>query len=544
MTSMRARLGGTAPAWLLAMLGAVPLLVAGARALPDRWYPIGDNAFFALRASDVLTEHNPLLGTWTSASLTVDRRINNPGPLLFDWLAAPVRLDVAAGTVIGVVALHVVVLTIAVWWAHRTAGPLGATATAAAFAALEWAMGSEILVEPWQPHSLLPAFLAFLVLTWAVVAGHVGALPWAAAVASLVLQTHLSYGVLVPGLALLALGALAIRARQPDGPALRRPVGLAVGIVAVTWAQPLYEQFFGSGNLMAVITEGGGGDEVAGATFAARVLGSVGAVPGGWGPDGFSRLEVDLLAERAPGEAPVLEGLSSGGTVMAWGVLAAVVIVAAALVVWQRRDRVWGSALAVAAAATVLAYVTVAILPVSPLLGVAAHQVRPVWPVVLFSTAAVLASVLGSTSRGAAVLAVAAAVLVALGLPAHSPATGPSADAWAIPVVRDLVTQLDPIEDAELVLVDLSVIRFAEPFSTPVMLELERRGVEFVVDDDIAVGQLGVGREHRPGDRVDTLLRIVDGQAAASPEPGWERIAYVEGETHRETAAVLVRPAR
>jgi hypothetical protein len=305
----------------------------------------------------------------------------------------------------------------------------------------------------------------------------------------------------------------------------------------------LYDQLFGSGNLVAVLTNGGGGDELAGPRFAGRVLGSVGAVPGGWAPGGFSRLEVDLLAERAPGEAPVLEGLSSGGTVMAWGVLAAVVVVAAALVTWQRRDRVWGSALVVAAASTVLAFVTVAILPVSPVLGVAAHQIRPVWPVVLFATAVVVAGLLQVVPRSAAVLAAVTVVLVALALPAHNPATGPSADAWAIPITQELVGQLDPVEDAGLVLVDLSVIRFAEPFSTPVMLELERRGVDFVVDDDIAVGQLGVGREHRRGDPVDVLLRIVDGQAAASPEPGWERIAYVPGDTPRETAAVLVRPA-
>jgi hypothetical protein len=418
-----------------------------------------------------------------------------------------------------------------------------AAAVGSAFAALEWAMGSEILVEPWQPHSLLPAFLAYLVLIWAVVHGEVRALPWAALVASLVLQTHLSYGILVPGLALLALGAVAWRARRDEGPALRKPLGLAAGIVLVTWAQPLYDQLFGSGNLVAVVTNGGGGDELAGATFAGRVLGSVGAVPGGWAPGGFSRLQVDLLAERAPGEAPVLEGLSSGSTIMAWGVLAAVVVVAAALVTWQRRDGLWGSALVVAATAAVLAFVTVAILPVSPVLGVAAHQIRPVWPVVLFATAVVVAVLVQATGRGAPVMLAACAVLVVLALPAHNPETGPSADAWAVPIARDLTRQLDPIEDAGLVLVDLSVIRFAEPFSTPVMLELERRGVSFVVDDEIAIGQLGVGRRHRRGDAVDTLLRIVDGHAAANPAAGWERVAYVPGDTDRETAAVLIRQA-
>lgn len=542
MTDVADRGGDARLAWLIAASATVPFVGAAVRAIRGDWHPIGDNAFFALRASDVLSEHNPLLGTWTSASLTVDRRLNNPGPLLFDWLAPWVRLDVAWGTVLGIVVLHVLVVVLAVWWAHRTGGLLAAASVAAGFASLAWAMGSEILVEPWQPHSLLPAFLAYLVLVWAVVAGHVGALPWAALVASLVLQTHLSYAILVPGLALMAVGAIVLRARRAEGPALRRPLVLAVAIVVVTWVQPLWDQLLGSGNLVAVLTNGGGGEELAGPAFAGRVLGSVGAVPGGWGPDGFARLQVDLLADRAPGEAPVLEGLAAGGTALGWGVLTSIVVIGVALMTWQRRDRIWASALAVAAAAVVLGFVTVAILPVSPLLGVAAHQIRPVWPVVLFGTAVVLGALLRAVPRGVPLMVGATVVLAALGLVARNPATGPSADSWAIPIVRDLVSQLDPLEQADLILVDLSVIRFAEPFSTPVMLELERRGIDFVVDDDIAVGQLGVGRAQRRDDPVDLVVRIVDGAGAASPEAGWERVAYVPGDTPRETAAVLARP--
>lgn len=529
----------------LAAMAAAPLLGAAARGVLGGWYPIGDNAFFALRALDVGTEHNPLLGTWTSASLTVDRRLNNPGPLLFDWLALPTRLDVAWGTVLGVVLLHLVVVVVAITWAHRTAGPAGAAAVAAGFLALQWAMGSEILVEPWQPHSLLPAALAYLVLIWAIVAGHPGALPWAAAVASLVLQTHLSYGIIVPGLAILAVGSLLVRARSGAQPLpLRRPLLLSAAVVAVSWAQPLYDQLFGSGNLVAVVVDGGGGDELAGPGFAARVLASVGAVPGGWGPDGFSRLTVDLLAERAPGEPPALEGLASTGAAIGWGAAAVAALVAACAVAWRRRDSIWAGAVLVAAVALVLAFVTVAVLPVSPVLGVAAHQVRPVWPVVLFTLTAILGALLTRWRWAVGALAAAAAVLAVLALPARNPATGPSADAWAIPYVRDLVSQLDAVEGVDLVLVDLSVIRFAEPYSTPVMLELERRGVEFVTDDEIAIGQLGERRAATSSRPADLELRVVDGQAAAEPEPGWQRIAYVAGPSARETAAVLVRPAR
>jgi hypothetical protein len=226
--------------------------------------------------------------------------------------------------------------------------------------------------------------------------------------------------------------------------------------------------------------------------------------------------------------------------------VALTLVVAAAWRCWTQRDRPLGSGVAVAVIALATGYVTVALLPVSQVLGVAAHQVRPVWPIVLFATAVVVATLLRTVPHGERALPVLVAVLVLLALPAHNPRTGPSTDEWAIPIVRDLVDQMDEVDDAGLVLVDLSVIRFAEPYSTPVLLELQRRGVEFVVDDQIAVGQLGPRREHEAGDPVDRELRIVDGVAALEPEPGWERIAFVAGleeAEQRELDALEARQA-
>lgn len=530
MSEPRARLG----AWLPAVAAIVPLLLAGGRAISGSWYPIGDNAFFALRARDVLTDHHPLLGTWTSASLTVGTRINNPGPLLFDLLAGPAKVDVAAGTVVAVVALHVASVVLGVHWARRVAGASGAWAMAGAFLGLQWAMGSEILVEPWQPHSLLLPFLTFLVLVWALVAGQAGALPWAAGVASLILQTHLSYALLVPVLAGLGAGVLVVAGIRSEGRAevwrrLHRPLLVTAVVLAVAWAQPVVDQVAGEGNLATVATNGAGGGEVAGPRFAARVLASVAAVPGGWGPGGFEGLHVDLAADRPVGQAPELEGLADSGTAVPWALGAGALFAAATWLAWRDRDRPWGSALGVAGVALAAAFASVVLLPVSDLLGIAAHQLRPVWPVVLFATAVVVTRLVRRLPRTQLVPPVLVGALLVLALPAHSPRTGPSADAWAIPIVRDLVAQMDELDGSGIVLVDLSVIRFAEPYSTPVMLELQRRGVEFVVDDDIAVGQLGPSRAREPGDSIVRELRIVDGNAALQPEPGWERIAFVAG---------------
>ena len=526
---------------LPAALAVTPLVVAAVRAIGGGWYPIGDNAFFTLRARDVLTSHHPLLGTWTSASLTVGTRINNPGPLLFDVLALPAKVDVAAGTVIGVVALHIASVLLAIHWARRVADATGAWAVAAAFLALEWAMGSEILVEPWQPHSLLLPFLCFLVLVWALVAGQAGALPWAAGMASLVVQTHLSYALLVPGLSVLGVVILVGSSWRTTGwtrtwSRLRRPWLVTLAVLAVAWLQPGIDQVAGEGNLATVVTHGAGGAKVAGPRFAARVVTSVGAVPGGWGPGGFEGLDVYLRPGPTGDQQHAYPGLASERTGLAWGILAVIGLGVAAELTRRRGDRAWGSALVVAGAALVLVFASVALLPVSTVLGVAAHQLRPVWPVVLFATAVTLASLdraLRSVERW---VPIAAVVLLVVALPAHNPRTGPSADAWAIPIVRNLVAQLGPLDHAGLINVDLSVIRFAEPYSTPVLLDLQERGVEFVVNP-VSAPQYGLSRAHHADDpRVRTDLRVVDGEGALTPAPGWTRLAFVAGLDVREQA--------
>jgi threonine/homoserine/homoserine lactone efflux protein len=71
----------------------------------------------------VLTEHHPLLGTWTSASLSGDVEINNPGALLYYLLAVPARIDPEAGLVVGVVVLHLATVALAGWFAWRRGRP-------------------------------------------------------------------------------------------------------------------------------------------------------------------------------------------------------------------------------------------------------------------------------------------------------------------------------------------------------------------------------------------------------------------------------------
>jgi hypothetical protein len=101
----------------------VPIVVATGRALARGWQPLGDNGFLLVRVRDVGTSHNPLLGSWTSASLVVGEELNNPGPLYFDVVAPAVRLlGPWVGLAVGVMLVNMAASTLAVVAARRISG--------------------------------------------------------------------------------------------------------------------------------------------------------------------------------------------------------------------------------------------------------------------------------------------------------------------------------------------------------------------------------------------------------------------------------------
>ncbi|MCI3949067.1 MAG: hypothetical protein K0R11_1001 [Acidimicrobiales bacterium] len=396
-----------------AALAVVPVVVAAVRALADGWFPVGDNALFVIRARDVFGGELPLLGTWSSASLTLGFDLNHPGPLLFDLLAVPVRLlPHGRGVAIGIVLLDIAMVTGTIAAAWRRGGPVLGSAAAVVAAALCWSMGSEVLLEPWNPHSMVLPFLFLLVLVWSLVDGDVVLLPVAVAVASLLVQTHLSYGLLVP--ALLALGlaglVLAMRRRRREDPlawpALRRRAvrsALLAGVVAVLCsAQPVAEQLFGTGrgNLSRLAESGTGTSGVVGWGTAVRLVGDVLGNPPWWLRPSFAttwRAEpernglpaegVDLLGFR-----PALAGL----------VLVVLALCACAVLATRRRDRTALAALVVAGAAVVLALGSAARVPLSELgddYTLAPHQYRWLWSIAAFATLAGAAAVLRALTR-------------------------------------------------------------------------------------------------------------------------------------------------
>ncbi|MCB0980992.1 MAG: hypothetical protein KDB17_10110, partial [Ilumatobacter sp.] len=268
--------------WVTAAWAAVvvPIVVAAVRAVANHWLPIGDNALFQIRARDVGTSHHPWLGTWSSASVDAGRDLNHPGPILFDLLALPVRVfGGRAGVALGTAAVNVVAVTLVAVMARRAGGRGGALAALAATAWMAYTMGSELLFDPWNPHVLILPCCAMLVAAWATAVGARGGLPVLLGVASFCLQVHLSYATLVVGLPLVALGVrLALGRRDGHGGAttLRRTVRPASWIVlAVLWAQPLWDQFFRDGNLLALASAGGGDGQRVGGSLGMRIAGAV-----------------------------------------------------------------------------------------------------------------------------------------------------------------------------------------------------------------------------------------------------------------------------
>jgi hypothetical protein len=529
---------------------AATILLAGIRGALDGWYPIGDNALLALRSRDVLTSHHPWLGTWTSASLSVGTPINNPGPLQFELLAPFAKIDPAAGMAIGVAVLNALAVVLAAVFAHRIGGPRFTALTMVAAGGLAWSMGSELLFDPWQPHSLLLPFLALLVLTVAVASGDLTGLPWAVGVGSLIVQTHLSYAVLVPGILFAGMVWAAVRSGRETPPierqALRRQWGRAIGIAflvgLLSWAQSLWEQVAREGNLLAVATNAGGGDSTVGLRSGTRIAGSVIGDPTGWLRPSFEdRFLPDPAGAAVVSHGAPLADVRALGTALLSLAVIAALLVGSAWLARRRGDRAGVAVAVVAGAAIALALGTTASLPVSEAFGIAPHQLRFLWPIAAVSAILPLAVLLPRHRAATAVTAAVAIALAVATVPAMNAEAGPSADVAARPVVAEVADQVEVWAAANrdrVLYFDGRSVPFAEPFSGPLLLELQRLGIAFEVDDDFSYQ---VGPRRRGPDQATGQIRIAIGTDVAVP-PGAERIAVADGPEPRYSVTIYVEP--
>jgi len=473
--------------------------------------------------------------------LAIGKDVNNPGPLLFGLLALPVRIGGPhAGLAVGVALLNIASILGIAAVARRQAGAPGVVAAMLAATGLGWAMGSELLFDPWQPHGLLYPFLCFLFVVWALASGDVVMLPWAVGLGSLIVQTHVVYALLVPALGLWAVAVAGThwwrqRRADPDGwPGQRRRglrlVAVAAVVAAGCWAQPLVEQLFGDepGNLGRLAASIGDTGDPVGWGDAPRFVARVVALPPWWGrPSMTEALPEELLV---PGRARPLPSLGAA--------LAGLAVVSGLLLgAWRAASR-RGAAPAAGAAATGLVVFAVtlvgaATMPVGVLDVVGAHQMRWLWPVAVFLTFALVMAVTARRERWrqgecvVPVLVAATVILGALNLPSMNSGAGLSEFADAIPTVRQLLPQLEVLRGEAGVLVDTTGQRLAEPYTTPVLAELQQLGVPWYTEDRGLQRYAGPSRAYHGQDVPRLFVR--EGDAARTVPDGARRVAFVDG---------------
>lgn len=538
------------PSWVIALLAILPVLVAVVRALVNHWTPLGDDGLIMLRADDVITSNHPLLGTWTSASLTAGVNFNNPGPLLFDAFAVFVKpFGVSVGGPLAVGALNGASILVAVRFARLARGRLGEWAMALGALALSWTLGSEMLVDPWQPHSLVFAFLAFVSACMAAAAGHRRALPWAVGIGSLLVQSHLSYVVVVGLLALVGAAMCWFNRQQPIGaqPSPRRSIGLALGVTILCWAQPVVEMFTGpgQGNLARLASNSSSSEVKIGPRLGVRLVSQVIALPDWWLRPSFQQ-----AIPPTPFTGPAANGVVIVASLPTVGVALlslAVVALATTGLLWllvQRGFTAHVAAGAISAASIAAAVATMLVMPIGAL-GLAPHQMRWLWPISICwwfwvgSTVVALirVPVVTGRRRGEWAALVAAAIGVALCIPAYTTDAGPFAQRQASATVRSMIDQLQHVTLPGPTLFDVTNLRFAEPYSGPLLATLLGEGQPLRLSDEGFIRQLGEGR--RASGTEGSRLVLREGAGALEAVGDEQRIVFVDGLTPAQSAELI-----
>jgi hypothetical protein len=512
--------------WVVLATCLMPIAVAAARAIGRGWVPVGDAATIGIRARDVLGGGElPLIGPSASSSWSSGIYQNHPGPLFYDVLAVPAALFAGpVGQIIGTVLIEAFAVLGIFVLARRRGGPSLALVALAMTAVLCWSMGSAVLVEPWPPNTLLLPVVCFLLLAWSVSDGDVACLPWLFGVGSFVLQTNMSYGVLVPVLVISALVGLVLRGRQDELRSARKIGWLTGAVLVVLWIQPLVEQVTGKGegNISRIVRGLGEGPMTLNWHSSLEAVAQVVALPPWWARPSFHQdFRFGLTGNPLPSVALALVSLSVVAGLLAWCLRQA----------RRSGDATSTAALATAAVLVMAAVITANQTPTSAQ-GTVAYQLRWLWPVALFVWLAVASFGLrqaatrgGRAAPVSVVLAVVTAVVTMLNLSWTN--QGTTAAEATMPVARDLVRTIDfdKVKGPVLVETDEGIW---DPYSEAVLFELQHHGVDFVIHDRIGYRMLGEDRRWN-GHNAAALVRVSTSDWAMLPRPGADVLARHPG---------------
>ncbi len=235
----------------LIVLVLVPLVATLLSLLGTHWHPSSDDALIVLRIREVGGRHTPLTGVHSRFGW------DHPGPALF-WLLAPFRWIAGNnGVLFGVACINGAAIVGALLVARRRAGLSFVIVLWVAILVLTRALGSTLLIDPWNPWIAVLPFLLYMLLAWSVADRDLVALPLLVAVGSFLVQTHVGYVPLVAGAGATAVALMFLR--RADEPRLARAdvrkwAGISAGVGVLVWLAPLIQQFTGSpGNLGEII---------------------------------------------------------------------------------------------------------------------------------------------------------------------------------------------------------------------------------------------------------------------------------------------------
>jgi len=238
---------------LALLLALLPLAVSAVFVVATKgatYTPTADNALIELNTRDV--GHHPVL-----VGLVSRDGWSHPGPVLFYLLAAPYRLMGSSSIAlsVGAIAINAAAIAGMAVVARRRGGLSLMLLTLLGIGLLVRALGSEFMLDPWNPYIPVLAFGLLVFLVWAMTCGETWALPVTAGVGSFCIQTHVGYLPLVAPLVLWGVAWLIWSlARAHRLAALARAGLVTAAVLSVLWLPPLLDEVLHSpGNLTEVV---------------------------------------------------------------------------------------------------------------------------------------------------------------------------------------------------------------------------------------------------------------------------------------------------